>query len=209
MKGRTRCAPGGGSSPAADWTVRSGLDGSECSPRVWVAPSRSWARRGPDSRQEFRRCWVRLCRRLWCWVVGSARGLPARGTFWPGLPEPDSPRPALPRPALPCLPLAVAPLCVPGSKPRCPRARLTSTPTLGIGMAAVPFSAEASPVCTVRAPGVSPAACSVPPGLRPPPVWPCAQAGPAAAAASETPQGLVLPQSLHSTQVGHQRAAAQ
>lgn len=103
---------------------------------------------------------------------------------------------------LPRWSLAVAPLCVPGSKPRCPRACLTSTPTLGIVMAAVPFSAEASPVCTVRAPGVSPAACSVPPGLRPPPVWPCAQAGPAAAAASETPQGLVLPRSLHSTQVG-------
>lgn len=86
--------------------------------------------------------------------------------------------PSLLLPPLPRLSLAVAPL-VPGSKPRCPRACVPSAPTLGSGMAAAPFSAEASPVCTVRAPGVGPAAGSVPPGLCPPP----------AAAASEAPGG--------------------
>lgn len=163
MKRLMRCAPGRSSSPAAHWTVRLNLNGGERSP---VCVGRRLMVLGAQRTRfqtEFRRCWVRLCRRLCCWVVGSARGVAARGTFWLGLPEQDSSLPAPPVP-LPHMSLAVAPLYVPGSKPRCPRACLTSTPTLGSGMAAVPFSAEASPVCPVRAPGVSPAAGSVPPG---------------------------------------------
>ena len=145
-------------------------------PCVWVAPSWSWVRRGPDSRQSSEGAGSGCSGDS---DAGSSiRPVESLLMGPPGSASQSRTLPSLLLPPLPRLSLAVAPL-VPGSKPRCPRACVPSAPTLSSGMAAAPFSAEASPVCTVRAPGVGPAAGSVPPGLCPPP----------AAAASEAPGG--------------------
>lgn len=165
-------------------------------------PSWSWVRRGPGSRQNSEGT-----------RSGRAGGSAAGSSVWPteslpvgpsglGLREPDPSLPAPPVP-LPRVSLVVARLYVAGSKPRRPRVCLTSTLTLCSGMATVPFSAEPSSVLPGRVPDSNPAAGSVPQarlrsGSAPrAPLWPSAQAGPAAGA----PWGLVLPQSPHSTRV--------
>lgn len=167
---------------------------------------------------EFRRYQVRPCRRLCCcWVVGSAHGVTARGTFWTRPPGAGPSLPAPPAP-LPCVSLAVAPLYVAGSKPRRPRVCLTSMLTLCSGTAAVPLSAEPRSVVTGRAPGINPAAALFP-QARPSsgssprvPLWPCAQAGPAdAAATTGTPGAGPATISAQHAGVGwgRQRAAVQ
>lgn len=165
---------------------------------------------------EFRRYRVRPCRRFCCcWVVGSARGVTARGTFWT---RPPGARPSLPAPPapLPRVSLAVAPLYVAGSKPRRPRVCLTSMLTLCSGTAAVPLSAEPRSVVAGRAPGINPAAALFP-QARPSsgssprvPLWPCAQAGPAAAATGAPGAGPAAISAQHAgVGWGRQRAAVQ
>ena len=123
--------------------------------------------------------------------------------------------PAPPAP-LPRVSLAVAPLYVAGSKPRRPRVCLTSMLTLCSGTAAVPLSAEPRSVVAGRAPGINPAAALFP-QARPSsgssprvPLWPCAQAGPAAAATGAPGAGPAAISAQHAgVGWGRQRAAVQ
>ena len=174
-------------------------------------------RRGPDSRQNSEGTGSGR-------AGDSAAGSSVRpvesllvGPSGLGLPEPDPSVPAPPVP-LPRVSLAVAPLYVVGSKPRRPRVCLTSMPTLCSGTAAIPFSAEPSSVLTGRAPGINPAVALFPQarprsGFSPRvPLWPCAQAGPADAAAATGAPGAgpaAISAQHEGVGWGRQRAAVQ
>ena len=159
MKRLMRCAPGRSSSPATNWTIRLNLNGSERFPVCVGRPLMVLGAQRTRFQTEFRGA-----------GSGCSGDSDAGSSIQPvesllvgpsGSASQGRTLPSLLLPPLPRVSLAVAPLG-PGSKPSCPQACLTSTPTLGSGVAAVPCSAEASPACTVRAPGVGPAAGSVP-----------------------------------------------